>query len=188
MKITSCISVILLGSTAQWALAAGSDEPPKLERLPLQKYIAVRKSVAKGQLSRSIRDGIGQVAAWLAGHGVQPAGPPFVRYLVVNMPEHFDVEIGFPVGDSTKATAPLVAGVFPAGRYVTCTYTGNYDGLEGATGLVLGWAQRNHLALAHAPGKNGDAWKARAEIYLTDPSREKNPHKYQTRILFGLAK
>jgi effector-binding domain-containing protein len=190
-NVALIFTIILLGLGAQATVArADSDRgaSPKIEYLPLQRYVAIHRNVSKAQLSEAISAGIGQVANWLAAHGERPAGPPFVRYLVIAMPEHLDIEIGFPIAAPVKATAPLVEGAFPAGRYVTYTYTGGYDGLVDANGEVLRWAQKKNLVLEHKQSGQGDVWGAREEIYLTDPSRVHDPKKYRTKILFGLAK
>ncbi len=111
---------------------SGFDNHPKIERLSRQAYIAVRSQVSLAQLGKVIPASIGQVVGWLGAHGAHPTGPPFVRYLVVDMPKGLEIEIGFPVAGPIKAVAPFVAGALPAGRYLTGTYTGSNDGLTRA--------------------------------------------------------
>jgi len=188
-KIIFVLSVIALGFAVQGEAAQGisqRDAPPKIEALPLQPYVAVRMEASIEQLNKVIPAGIGQVAGLLGAHGIQPAGPPFVRYLVVDMPKHLEIQIGFPVGKPVKAVAPLLAGAFPAGRYITYTYTGPYSGLIGANGTVINWASKHRLSLDQKPAKQGVAWGARAEIYITDPSHEPDPNKLKTKIMCRL--
>ncbi len=160
----------------------------KIEVLPLQPYVAIRKQVSMDQLGGVISPSIGLVAKWLGTHSDRPSGAPFVRYMVIDMPKRLDIEVGFPVTRPTGPDAPVLSGAFPPGRYISYTYTGPYDGLVGANAMLLNWARNHHISLAVRRSKQGDVWGGRVEYYLTDPTREPDPKGYQTKILYLIAK
>ena len=58
---------------------------------------------------------IGEVAGWLREHDDRPAGPPFIRYLVIDMANELDIEVGFPVPDARRGDGRVSAGTLPAG-------------------------------------------------------------------------
>jgi len=194
MKSSQIILAFTLTALGLGALCEASQsgpsggEQPKVEALPETHYVAVRTRVSEAQLSKVIPASIGQVSAWLGARGAHPSGPPFVRYVVVDMPRHLDIEVGFPVLGSMIASGPIRAGAFPAGRYVTYTYTGSYDGLSRANATALDWARKNRISLDQKPSKEGVVWAGRLEYYLTDPSKEPDPKKFKTKILFRVAK
>jgi effector-binding domain-containing protein len=188
MKTFCQLFAVLLIVTAV-AQAAGADNQsasvaaPKIEILARQNYVAIQEKVSVGELGKVIPVDIGRVSGWLKTHNLAPSGPPFVRYVVIDMPSRLIVQIGFPVIKSPKLDAPLRLVALPAGHYISYVYTGSPDGLVGATSFVLGWAQSNKISLDSKTTKQGTIWGGRAEIYLTDPSIEPNPKNWRTDII-----
>ena len=119
---------------------------------------------------------------------LKTAGPPFFRYLVIDMMRELEVEAGVPVVAAADADGDLVAGVLPAGRYATLTHVGPPHELADATKALLDWADAQGLTWDVTPGKAGDRWGGpRLEIYLTDPSQEPDMSKWHTQLAFRLA-
>jgi effector-binding domain-containing protein len=114
------------------------------------------------------------------------AGPPFARYLVIDMARELHLEIGVPVTAPTGADGEFAPGVLPAGRYLTAVHTGPYDRLEEATGAFLARAAEQGHTFDSRPGPAGDEWSSRLEEYLTDPSQEADPARWETRLAFRL--
>ena len=54
----------------------------------------------------------------------------FARFIVVDMDKVSDIEVGVPVPQAVTGDSSVSAGVLPAGRYVSLTHFGNYNGLE----------------------------------------------------------
>ena len=67
-----------------------------------------------------------QLFAWLCQNGVEPAGPPFIRYLEVDHSgEPLEIEVAAPVATGApKGDSQVRANTLPAGRYVTALHTG----------------------------------------------------------------
>jgi len=116
-------------------------------------------------------------------------GPPFFRYVVVDMARELVVEAGIPVaGEVPPGTdlGDLEAGVLPPGRYATVVHVGPPDSLEGATGQLLRWAADTGLTFDVRPGDRGDVWGCRLESYLTDPREEPDTSRWETELAFRL--
>jgi len=157
---------------------------PTLEDREEVLYVAVGARVAMSQLGPVAAPLIPEVFGWLDKHGVAPAGPPFFRYLLIDMAKELEVEVGVPVAVTAHGDDRVRPGAFPAGRYATALHTGHPDELVGATAVLLDWARRNGVTWQASESSRGEVWAARAEFYLTDPSVERDMAKWQTQLAF----
>jgi effector-binding domain-containing protein len=129
----------------------------------------------------------GEVFAWLGVRGLDPAGPPFLKYNVIDMMRQLQVEAGVPVAVPAGSDGEVISGVLPAGRYATVTHVGHPSELLGVTKALLDWAAGQGLTWDMSPGEDGDRWGSRLEIYLTDPREEPDMSKWVTQLAFRLA-
>ncbi len=151
-----------------------------------QLYVAVRRRVTLKTFGR-IADRIPEVLGWLAERGVAPAGPPFLRYLVIDMDRELEVEAGVPVAQPVEGDDDVLAGVLPAGRYVTLTQVGHPDALVAVTGVLLDAAHHRGLVWDSEPTPAGERWGCRLESYLTDPREEPDMNRWRVELAFRLA-
>ena len=158
---------------------------PEITERAEQPYVAIRADVTMEQLP-GLADRFGEVFGWLAERGVAPAGPPFFRYNVIDMARVLNVEAGVPVATEVDGNDHMVAGVLPAGRYGSAIHVGPYDGLIGAVDNLLRWADSKDLEWDKSSAHDGEHWSCRLEIYLTDPSQEPDPAKWETQLAFRL--
>jgi len=160
------------------------DEPVVVERVD-QPYVAISADVTIAALPATLPPLLPRVFGWLGANGIAPAGPPFFRYVVVDMASELTVEVGVPVADvvSVADGEPVMAGVLPGGKYVTAMYVGDPSGLAGATGQLLAWAERAGLEW----DATNDSWGCRLEEYLTDPAVQPDMTQWETRLAFRLA-
>lgn len=96
------------------------------------------------------------------------------------------MEAGVPVPTAAEGDDRVIAGVLPAGRYTTAVHTGHYDGLIGAVDNLLQWADSQGLEWDKSSADDGEHWGGRLEIYLTDPTQQPDPAKWQTQLAFRL--
>lgn len=136
---------------------------------------------------QEIVDTIPPLLDWLAAHGHAPSGPPFLRYLVIDMAADMVVQSGVPTAVAVEADEHVLPDELPAGRYLTTVHVGPYDGLYGATGALLAYAGAHGLHLDHHPTEAGDVWVSRLEWYETNPVEEPDPARHVTRLEFKLA-
>ncbi|MHA6765534.1 GyrI-like domain-containing protein [Streptacidiphilus sp. PAMC 29251] len=160
--------------------------PPRIIDRAAQPYVAVRAVVSLATVD-TIAHRIPEVFGRLAALGVEPAGPPFLKYNVIDMPEHLEIEAGVPVTGAVAADGDLISGVLPAGRFATYTHVGSPDQLVGATALLLDWAAASGLRWDLTTTDAGDHWGCRLESYRTDPRAQPDTTKWETDLQFRLA-
>ncbi len=159
---------------------------PEITERAAQPYVAVKAQVTM-QTIGAIADRIPEVFGWLAAHGVAPAGPPFLKYNVIDMARQLEIEAGVPVAAAVDGGGSVLPGVLPAGRYATMTYAGHPAKLIDATAELLAWASREGLVFDVAESGAGERWGSRLEIYFTDPAREPDMDRWETQLAFRLA-
>jgi effector-binding domain-containing protein len=158
-----------------------------LEDRNVQHYVAVRTQVTPAQLPTVIPQLIGEVEGWLGKQGVSPAGAPFIRYHVIDMVNYLDIAVGWPVAAPLKGDKRITADVFPAGRYASLLYTGDYPGLYDANAALIDWAKQQGVVWDSYASDKGDGFGARFESYLTDPAAEPDRSKHQTLVAIRVA-
>jgi len=157
---------------------------PQIQERPAQHYAGIPVTVTMDGLSSAIDSAFSELFGWLAGQGITPAGPPFIRYLVIDMPGELQVEMAVPVAAPITASGRIQSGTLPGGRYAVLRHTGPYDGLIASNAALLRWAQEQGIEFDTWDTAQGSAWRSRAEHYLTDPSQEPDPAKLETDVAF----
>ena len=160
--------------------------PPRIVDRAAQPYAAVRAVVTMRTVD-TIAHRIPEVLGRLTALGVVPAGPPFLKYNLIDMERELEIEAGAPVAAPAPAEGDLLPGLLPAGRYATYTHVGSPAGLIGATALLLDWAAAAGLRWDMTPTEAGEAWGCRMESYGTDPRIEPDTAKWETELAFRLA-
>jgi effector-binding domain-containing protein len=158
---------------------------PRLETHEAQPYVGIRRSVAMQDFPSAIDRTLGELRAWVTEHGLADrAGPPIIRYLAIDMQREMLIDFGIPLTAAVEGDELVHAAELPGGLYAIVVHTGHYDGLREATGRLLDWGGQR--GLTWQKDANGD-WQARYEQYLTDPSQEPDPSKWETRIAILVA-
>jgi effector-binding domain-containing protein len=135
----------------------------------------------------AVHDAWPMLFGWLEADGVAGTGPPFIRYLTIDMERELEVEFGLPVAARRDDDDPVRFDALPAGAYATWRHTGPYDGLVASNAALLRWAEEEGLALEGHASDRGDVFRARVEHYLTDPAAEPDPARWEVEIAFLLA-
>ena len=163
---------------------------PRIDERTEQPYVAIRTEVTMQEFGPVIPRLFQEVFGWLRGRGVAPAGPPFIRYLVINMPGKLDVEMGVPVATPVPSDDRVSSGVLPGGRYAALVYRGDPsdgDAMMRANAALLDWGKEQGLAWDTWAADAGDAFGARLEWSLTDPAEEPDMTKWETEVAIRLA-
>lgn len=156
-------------------------EQPQIEHRDQQPFIAVAVTVSMQGLPEAVDRHFPELFGWLQAHGVEPSGAPFIRYLRIDMDRELEIELAVPTGSLVRVTEPMRADVLPAGRYVTLRHLGPYDGLVSANAALQQWAQERGIQWQMT---DDSRWGARLEQYLTDPSREPDPSRWETVLAY----
>jgi len=160
--------------------------PQIVTRAERQPYVAIRGHVTMAEIG-ALAVRTPEVFAWLGARGIAPAGPPFLKYNVIDMMRQLEIDNGVPVAAPVDGDGDVIAGAIPAGRYVTLTHVGHPSELMGATKTLLDWAAGQGLAFDVSPDVAGERWGSRVEYYLTDPREEPDMTKWVTELAFRLA-
>lgn len=160
-----------------------SHQPQVQEHGP-QRYAGIGTTVTMDGISAAVDKAFPELFGWLAGQGIPVGGPPFIRYLVIDMARELEIELGVPVGEPITATGPIRPGLLPAGRYVVARHTGSYDGLITANAALQQWAADHGIVFDAVETSKGTAWQCRAEHYLTNPAEEPDPGKWETELAY----
>src|SRR5258705_9988971 len=153
---------------------------PEITDRDEQPYVAIRRSVTIGNFPE-VADRMPEVFGWLGQRGIGPSGPPFFRYVVIDMERELQIEAGVPVAELVPGDDTVRAGTLPAGRYATVTHVGHPQELLGVTRDLLAWAEAEHLRFDKRDEADGEHWTARLEELLTDPAEEPDMNKWTTR-------
>ena len=153
---------------------------PKLEYRKAQAYAAIRSQVAMDQIAGTLPPLNREVNQWLKARGLRPSGPPFWRYLLIDMARKLEIDVAFPVAALPGGDARVTADVLPAGIYATTTYVGHPMGLQQATADLLAWAEEKGIEWR----MDGERWSGRVEWYLSDPAEEPDMSKWKTELAF----
>jgi len=157
---------------------------PQIQTRAAQHYAGIPATVAMNRISAAVDEALPELFGWLAGQGIAPAGPPLIRYLIIDMLGELQIELGVPVAAPITASGRVQPGVLPEGSYAVLRHTGPYDGLTASNAALLQWAQEKGIAFDTWETGGGEAWRCRAEHYLTDPSQEPDPAKFETDVAF----
>lgn len=158
-----------------------SQEPQIQQRAGL-RYAAVPRSVTMKTLDGVVEQEFARLFEWLDVHGVEPAGSPFIRFLVIDMMQDLQIELAVPVDGQLEEDELVRSGSLPGGDYVVLRHTGSYDGLLTDTGQLLDWADQHDIDFDVTKTAAGDAWAGRVETYVIGRSTEPDPDKWQTDI------
>lgn len=157
-------------------------QQPQITQRAAQSYVAIPVTVRMQDFAAAIDRGFPELFAWLTDHSLAPTGPPFIRYLRVDMNGELAVELAAPVDGTASVNERVRGGMLPAGRYVTLLHTGPYEDLVQANAAVQQWASERGLDWA----MDGETWRGRVEHYLTDPAHEPDPSRRQTEVAYLL--
>ena len=157
---------------------------PKIDTRPALLYMGIRTVTPFSGMSKVATKISKDLDKWAKKQGVTPAGPPFLRFNVIDMRGAMDITFGIPVTAALPDDGPVAAGTLPAGRYASLIYMGS--GLAGNKALIE-WARANQLEFDRWDTEQGDNFRCRYESHLTDPKLEPRKTRWQIEVAIKLA-
>jgi effector-binding domain-containing protein len=157
---------------------------PQVQQRAAQHYAAIPMTVTMDTIPQAVDQAFPELFGWLAAQGLEAAGPPFIRYLVIDMAAELKIELAVPVGRPVAGSGRVQPGVLPEGRYAVLRHTGSYDGLFSANAALQRWAAEQGVTFDTWAAPDGAAWRGRIEQYITDPSKEPDPSKWETDVAY----
>jgi effector-binding domain-containing protein len=150
---------------------------PKIDTRSKQVYMGIR-TIAPFKGMSKVVDRISQeMNAWVSERNVEPSGPPFLRFHVIDMRGFMDISFCFPVRKALPDDGDVKADVLPAGRYASLIFSG---GGISANRALIEWVRAQGMDFDRWDSEQGDNFAGRYESYLTDPKVE--PHKSRWKI------
>jgi effector-binding domain-containing protein len=157
---------------------------PRIDERPEKPYMGIRTQTPMKGMFKVVDKLSKELTIWIEQQGVEPDGPPFLRYHVIDMAGEMDIEYGIPVAMALPDDGHVTAGVLPAGRYASVIYSGH--GLTGNKTLIE-WAKANGIAWDRWDDERGDGFRCRTETYFTDPKIEPRKTKWEIEVAIKLA-
>lgn len=160
---------------------------PKIEERAELPYAAIRTQISMDEMGSGIIPQLhDEVIAWLEQRGLKPAGPPLMRYHVIDMPGRLDISIGWPIEKVVPDDDRVTVDSLPAGRYASLIFTDLHKGVEG-NGVLIVWAKDQGLEWDAWDEPEGHAFRSRVEFTLTEPDDEPDISKWETEVAIKLA-
>jgi effector-binding domain-containing protein len=178
---------ILFSLLAPFVLHSGAAPAPsqiKVVERKAQPYVAICTAATIKEMPGVVPKFFPELLAFLKKHDVTPDGPVFVRFLVIDMADKLQIEVGVPVKKAMKGAEGIVARTIPAGKYVSS----HFIGIEymRANAELQEWAKARHLKFDCTEKGHASHWKSRVEFYIDGPQDEPDPKKWRSEILYKL--
>jgi effector-binding domain-containing protein len=149
-------------------------ETPEIVMTEACPFAGLRMRVPREEIGSVMGAGVREVYGAVAAAGMQSSGPWFTHHF--HRPDsHFDFEICVPVAGEfvpAESGGRVAGGVWPAMRVARTVFAGNYTGLAGAWGKLMGWIAAEGLTSAD------DLW----ERYLVGPEAGTDPAVWRTEL------
>ena len=158
---------------------------PKIIERAAQPYVALRR-IVKIPFGATVDATMPKLWQWIGEHHIEPVGPPFFKYNLIDMVSELEIEFGAPTASVPMADGEAVVGTLPAGRYATLTYHGHYDKLRDVNAVLIGWMKEEGLGFDMEPTNVGNRFACRLEIYPNDPREVPEPENWETVLAFKL--
>ena len=157
---------------------------PKIDTRPKQAYMGIRSIAPFKGMSKVIGRLSDEMNTWVDQQKVKPSGSPFLRFHVIDMRGFMDIEFGFPYRKSLPDNGEVKAGILPAGRYASLIYSG---GGISANRALIEWVRAQGMDFDRWDTEQGDNFRGRYEMYLTDPKVEPRKSRWQIEVAIKLA-
>lgn len=155
---------------------------PQVQQRAAQPYVAIRAQVTtEAEFRRAADSGFPEVFGWLREQGIQPAGPPFIRYLAFDEAgQPREIELAVPVEYGVTGNGRIRADTLPPGPHVTLLHVGPYTSatapdLKAAHSTLRAWAAELGIALG-----------GYVERYVIGPVEEPDFSKWQTELAYAV--
>jgi effector-binding domain-containing protein len=165
----------------------GMDEPT-IELRPSQPYLGIAGRVTDG-VPALVDSIFPELFRWLGQHGIEPAGPPFIRFRKLDADgEPLELEVGAPVSGDETGDERVRADALPAGRYLTMMHVGPYRSktvpdLAVARERLIDWAAQHGIVYSRETN-HGVTLPCCLERYLIGPPAEADFSKWETEFAY----
>lgn len=157
---------------------------PKIDQRPKQAYMGIRTIAPFKGMSKVISRIADELNDWADENKIETAGPPFLRFHVIDMRGFMDISFCVPVRKTLPDDGQVRADEIPAGKYASLIYSGG--GISGNRALIE-WVRAQGMDFDRWDTEQGDNFRGRYETYLTDPKVEPRKSKWKIEVAIKLA-
>ena len=157
---------------------------PHIDNRPAQAYMGIRVISPFKGMSQTIGKISKEMHTWAKQHSTEMAGPPFVRFHVIDMRGKMDISYGIPVAMALEDDGRITADALVAGRYASLIYMNG--GIAGNRALIE-WVRGQGLEFDRWDTDEGDNFRCRYEAYLTDPKTQPRKTRWEIEVAIKLA-
>jgi len=157
---------------------------PQVELREARPYVGIHEPSIDG-IRRFADSAFPELFGWCREHGVEPAGPPFLRFYEVDHGgEPLDVEVGVPVDGAPEGDARVRPDALPAGGYLTYLHLGPYTSdsmpdLASSRERIRAWAEENGVEYSQA-SDHGRTFPCAFEQYRIGPVEDPDFTRWET--------
>lgn len=140
-------------------------------------YLSINAKVPKEMIGKELERCYGMLQEEIKKQNLQVSksiAPFAIYYKAENNMFEFDACIA--TDRPGKNSKEISASELKSGRYIMSRYFGRYEDTQATHQAIQAYAQTNHLTIIGAP----------AEVYVTDPTVEKDPSKWETDIYYPI--
>jgi len=157
---------------------------PKIDQRPKLVYMGIRTIAPFKGMSKVVCRLGQELNLWVSDNNIKTAGPPFLRFHVIDMRGFMDISFCVPVRKVLPDDGNVKADFVPAGRYANLIYSG---GGISANRALIEWVRAQGMEFDRWDTEQGDNFRGRYETYLTDPKIEPRKSRWQIEVAIKLA-
>lgn len=157
---------------------------PKIEKRLKITYMGIRTIAPFKGMFKEVDKIAKELNKWVDNKQVKTAGPPFLRYHVIDMRGFMDISYCIPVKKALPDDGNVKADIIPAGRYASLVFSGG--GISGNRALIE-WVRAQGMDFDRWDTDQGDNFAGRYETFLTDPKIEPRKSKWKIEVAIKLA-
>jgi effector-binding domain-containing protein len=161
---------------------------PNIELRPAQQYVGIAGRITDG-VPAFVDKAFPELFGWLGEHGLEPVGPPFIRFRELDPEgEPLELQVGVAVDGEAEGDQRVRPDALPAGRYLTFMHVGPYRSetlpdLAATRARLIAWAGR-HGAVYSRETDRGSTLPCCLERYLIGPPAEADFTKWETEFAY----
>jgi effector-binding domain-containing protein len=161
---------------------------PKIELRPALPYLGIAGRITDG-VPAFVDKAFPELFGWLGEHGVEPLGPPFIRFRELDPAgEPLELEVGVAAEGKPEGDGRVHAAALPAGRYLTLVHVGPYRSetlpdLAATRARLIAWAAEHGVVYSRETD-SGSTLPCCLERYLIGPPDEKDFMKWETEFAY----
>jgi effector-binding domain-containing protein len=148
----------------------------EIKNVAPQKALIIKTTAQSSAVGQKMGELYGKLFGYLGANSIQPSGAPFAVYYSYDPTGKTEFEVGVPVASSITGTDDIKFKEYPAMRVISTLHIGPYENVGPIYEALKKYATDHKLQTQPV------SW----EVYITDPSKETDPNKYQTFVYFVL--